>query len=468
MTSDGQVRASFRDPSGFLFTQEGTLYRQVNRSYQDDYDLLMRSGLYERLVKSKKLIPHQEVDLTFPAAPEAYRVIQPERVDFISYPYEWCFSQLKDAALLTLSIQKTALKHGLCLKDASAYNIQFQQVRPILIDTLSFTPYREGEPWMAYRQFCQHFLGPLALIAYGDVRLSQLLRIHIDGLPLDLTSKLLPWHTHLRFGLLTHIHLHAKAQKIYADKPDQAQRQVRKRTVSKVGLQGLVDSLNRAVENLTWEPKDPGWSHYYGTTNYSPGAFEQKIQIVRSFLARVQPGRVWDLGANTGVFSRLASEMGILTLSTDFDEAVVEKNYREMRQKQETHLLPLVLDLANPSPAIGWLNEERDSFLDRGPADAVMALALIHHLAIGNNVPLSGLAEFFSRLGGWLIVEFIPKEDSQVERLLASRKDIFSNYTQEGFEQAFCQAFMIRESIPIQGSQRVMYLMEKRSPSDPP
>src|SRR5215216_7326955 len=214
--SKGQLSASFRDPSGFLFSRGGALYRQVNRKYEQEYARLMESGLYEKLVKAGLLISHVEVDQLPAELDSSYKIIQPERVPFISYPYEWSFGQLKDAALTTLSIQKRALKSGMSLKDASAYNIQFVHGKAMLIDTLSFETYQEGQPWVAYRQFCQHFLAPLALMALKDVRLSQLLRVYIDGVPLDLASELLPGSSRLNFGLLTHIHLHAGAQKKHA------------------------------------------------------------------------------------------------------------------------------------------------------------------------------------------------------------------------------------------------------------
>jgi hypothetical protein len=461
MKSSGKLPASFRDPSGFLFQRDGVLYRQVNRSYQQNYDLLIQSGLYERLAKAKKIIPHQEVAAA-PQDPEtAYKVIQPERLAMISYPYEWCFSQLKDAALLTLSIQKLALEYELSLKDASAYNIQFMGERPVLIDTLSFEAYQEGQPWVAYRQFCQHFLAPLALMARVDVRLNQLLRVYIDGVPLDLASQLLPLSSRLQFGLLAHIHLHASAQKKYAGAPVQG-REAPQRKVSRLGLIGLIDSLQKTVKGLRWTPQGTEWGDYYDSTNYSRSAFEDKQRTVRAFLETARPAQVWDLGANTGVFSRIAAEMGAVTLSSDIDPAAVEKNYQEVRQKKETNLLPLVLDLTNPSPAIGWTNEERDSLLQRGPVDLVMALALIHHLAISNNVPLESVADFFARLGRWLLIEFVPKEDSQVQRLLASRQDIFPHYHQAGFEEAFGRFFVIQACHTVEGSRRVLYLMERK------
>ena len=457
MPNNERLAASFRDPSGFLFMRDGVLYRQVNQSYAAHYRRLMDSGLYEQLIKTGKLIAHQEVEVP-PAIPEiADRILRPERVAFISYPYEWSFSQLKDAALVTLAIQKLALTQEQILKDASAYNIQFHQGRPVLIDTLSFEAYQEGAPWIAYRQFCQHFLAPLALMAYTDIRLSQLLRIYIDGIPLDLASKLLPGRTRLNPGLLAHLHLHAGAQKKYAGQS--APREPASMKLSRVGLQGIIENLESTVRAITWEPKGTEWGDYYDSTNYTRAAFDDKVRGVEAFLERARPGQVWDLGGNTGVFSRLAARQSIPTVSFDIDPAAVEKNYQDARANKETHLLPLVMDLTNPSPAMGWQNQERDALLDRGPVDCVMALALIHHLAISNNVPLRDVARFFAQAGRWLILEFVPKEDSQVQRLLATRADIFPDYHTGGLEAAFQAFFKIVERRPVEGSRRMLYLM---------
>jgi hypothetical protein len=454
-SSSAKLPASFRDPSGFLFRQDGIIYRQVNLVYKDEYDHLMDSGLYRALVDDNLLIPHQEVGIESPAPELAYKIIRPEPIPFISYPYEWCFSQLRDAALTTLKIQKKALDCGISLRDSSAYNIQFKKGRPLFIDTLSFGKYYEGQPWVAYRQFCQHFLAPLALMSYKDIRLSQLLGIHIDGLPLDLAACLLPWHTRLRFSMLSHIHLHARTQKHFADKPVD----VKQRHVSRYALLGIVNNLESTVKKLKWQPGGTEWADYYQDINYSQQAFEHKKVIVAGFLDRVRPSNVWDLGANVGIFSRLASDRGIPTISFDVDPAAVEKNYLNCVTKGEVNILPVVIDLTNPSPGIGWENKERMSLKERGPADAVLALALVHHLAISNNVPLSRIAGFLSDICRWLIIEFIPKTDSQVQRLLATREDIFPDYTRQAFEQEFSRCFTIDDSTDIRESQRTLYLM---------
>ncbi|HRZ26779.1 MAG TPA: class I SAM-dependent methyltransferase [Spirochaetota bacterium] len=449
--------ASFRDPSGFLFYRGSELFRQVNLESRDDYDLMMRSGLYGELTEKCLIVRHNET-AEKPANPEtAYRILKPEMVPFISHPYEWCFSQIRDAALATLDIQKTAMNYGMSLKDASAYNIQFIHGNPVLVDTLSFEKYREGAPWVAYRQFCQHFLAPLALMAHTDIRLSQLLRIHIDGIPLDLASRLLPRSTALKFGLLTHIHLHAKTQKHYADKPVKINSHGK---ISKTAFLGIIDSLRGSVLSCNWKRQATEWRDYYSGTNYTDTAMESKIQTVTRAVERLKPGQVWDLGANNGVFSRISAGMGAHTVSLDKDESCVEDNYMQVKRNREKNILPLLMDFTNPSPGTGWANIERDSLADRGPADLVLALALIHHLAISSNVPLGRIAAMLRSIGKNLIIEFVPKNDSQAQRLLLNREDIFRDYGRDEFERQFRNYFRVRETIPIPGTERTIYLME--------
>ena len=317
-----KVPGSFRDPSGFLFYQDGLLYRQINAVYRKDYDYLMNSGLYNSLVDANLLVPHTETDFKSTESDIAYKIIQPEEIQFLSYPYEWCFSQLKDAALTTLKIQKKAMDFGMCLKDSSAYNIQFRKGKPVLIDTLSFEIYKEGHPWVAYRQFCQQFLAPLVLMSYKDIRLNQLLRIYIDGIPLDLASSLLPLRTSLKFSVLSHINLHAKSQKHYADKVVDTSGNKMKR----ISLLGLIDNLESAVSKLKWRVRDTEWGEYYKDTNYSDDALQHKKEIVAEYLGRIKTKSVWDLGGNVGMFSRIASDSGIQTISFDNDPDVFEAN----------------------------------------------------------------------------------------------------------------------------------------------
>jgi hypothetical protein len=421
------------------------------------------------LVAKKLIVRHAEVDPPSPPSPEHHRTLLPDQIPFISYPYEWCFSQLKDAALLTLRLQRLAMKHEMSLKDASSYNIQFVGGRPIMIDTLSFERYREGSPWVGYRQFCQHFLAPLALMCKRDIRLLEMMRVHIDGIPLDLATSLLPTRSFLNRALYLHLRLHARYQRNYDDTAagtgvgdaDSEAKAPKARTLSKQAVANLVEDLRTAVRKLDWTPKGTEWAEYYSGDSYEDGALEHKKTLVRDHLEALAPACVWDLGANTGVYSRIAAETCPNVVSFDIDPACVERNYREVKQKKEERILPQLLDLVNPSPALGWAHDERSSLAQRAQADAILALALIHHIAISNNVPLSMVAAYFAELSPNLIIEFVPKSDPKVKTLLATREDIFPSYTREGFEAAFRQNFEILAADDIQGSDRTLYRMAR-------
>jgi ribosomal protein L11 methylase PrmA len=478
-TSRNALASSFRDPSGSLFTENGILYRQINQPGFEDYFSLIDSGLYQSLVDENLIIPHEEISDYDHNSPPNEIIIKPESIAFISYPYEWSFSQLKNAALSTLKIQKIALSKGMSLKDCSAYNIQFHHGKPTLIDTLSFERYQEGEPWAAYRQFCQHFFAPLALMAYTDIRLNQLQRVYIDGVPLDLASKLLPRKTSLNFSLNIHIHLHAKSQERYSSKEINRAGQMSK-PIQEHQLLGLLESLESGVKKLNWKDGNTSWADYEEFHNYSAGGMNDKVNLVSDYITRTQASMVWDLGANIGKFSRLASQQKMYTIAFDFDPGAVELNYQQTIQESDPLLLPLIVDLTNPSPDLGWAHEERQSLMQRGPVDTVLALALIHHLAIGNNVPLPKLANFFHRICKCLIIEFVPKSDPQVARLLhvrrdifseynqdhfvnELRRDIFSEYNQDHFVNEFGKYFEIISQGEISDSQRVIFLMRNRS-----
>jgi len=455
--------ASFRDPSGFVFRREGTLYRQIQASGAADWEATRSSGLAARLIADRLMVDHAEAPLDLAALPGAVAVIRPRAIDMISYPYEWSFGQLQEATLLTLELQARAIDAGMRLKDASAYNIQFDAGRPILIDSLSFEVAPPTEPWPAYRQFCEMFLAPLALMAHRDVRCGLMLRDFIDGIPLDLAARLLPGRTRLNLGLSAHIHLHAGAQRRAANAPPPAEGvERRERRISETGQRALLDSLRRTVAGLRWEPSSH-WAGYASATSYSEAATASKGQIVREMLDAVGGSVAWDVGANTGVYSALAADAGYRVVAWDQDAASVEAHWRRVRGGANPAILPLVGDLANPSPAIGWALEERASFMERGEPDVMLALALVHHLAIGNNVPLPSVAAFFARIAPSAIVEFVPKEDPMAQRLLAARRDIFEHYSIDGFREAFGGPFRIIREAKIADSPRTLFLLERRA-----
>lgn len=453
--------ASFRDPAGFVFRRDGAIFRQVSAPGADDWRAFTEGGLYDRLVAGGLLVEHEDLPLEAAAAPGAVAVIRPRMVDFVSYPFEWSFSQLKEAALLTLELQARALDAGMRLKDASAYNIQIDRGRPILIDSLSFEVAPPNEPWPAYRQFCEHFLAPLALMAHRDVRCGLMLRDFIDGVPLDLAARLMPGRTRLSVGLGSHLHLHAGAQRRAARAVDGDPALRGARRVSPTGQRALLDSLRRTVERLRWQPTGM-WAGYAGATSYSDAATASKAALVREMLAAAGGKVTWDLGANTGVYSALAADAGHRVVAWDSDAASVEAHWLSVRGDARPSVLPLVMDLSNPSPAMGWGLAERASFLERGTPDLVMALALVHHLAIGNNVPLPSVASLCARMAPTAIVEFVPKADPMTQRLLAARRDVFDGYTLDGFRSAFGREFEIVREAPITDSPRTLFLLRRR------
>jgi hypothetical protein len=455
-----RLASSFRDPHGYVFRRDGVLYRHVAAEHRGHFDRFVNSGLYDALVDQELLIPHEDVDPGL--SPGAARVLRPEPIPFVSYPYEWSFSMLRDAALTTLRIQSLALDHGMSLRDATAFNITFHRGRALLLDTTSFEILPEGSPWIAYRQFCQHFLAPLALMAHRDVRLGRLSRIHLDGIPLDLATELLPARALARPGLAMHLRMHAKSQSKHAD--DEGAAAPRVRRFSLHAFRGLIDSLRKAVTGLPVPSGASVWRDYYVETgHYADEALAAKERTVAAWIAERAPASVWDLGANTGRFARLASSTGIDTLAFDLDPYCVDIAYTQARTADDRHLIPLVMDLTDPSPSLGWGNAERATLEERGPADLVLALALIHHLAIGANVPFPMIAERFAALARAAIVEFVPKDDPKVRHLLRSREDVFDGYTLDGFEAAVASSWRVvrREALP--GSDRLLYLLEGRS-----
>lgn len=450
--------SSFRDPSGVVLRQGGEVLRQVNKCYKAQYDALM-DRLYAKLTSDGLLIEHEEVDQ--PLKDEnASVLLRPVQIPYISYPYEWSFGQLKDAALTTLRIHRAALDQDMILKDASAYNIQFLNGRPVLIDTLSFEFYQAGSPWPAYGQFCRHFLAPLMLMAYKDLRLSQLLRVYIDGIPLDLASTLLKGKG--GFAAQQHIHWHARSVRQHAQ---DGKGEVRKVAISKFSHAALIDSLIRVVEGLRLKGVETEWGDYYRHTNYTDAAAQSKERLVRTYLEEVQPRTTWDLGANDGRYSRLGLGYGGSVVAFDIDPIAVERSYHAVKASREP-MLPLILDLTNPSPPMGFANRERVGIAGRQKPDCVLMLAVIHHMVISNNLPQRMLAEWLASVTRNLVIEFVPKEDTQVQTLLATRDDIFPEYTKEGFERAFGEYFEIVRQETVEGSKRTLYLMRAKARED--
>lgn len=448
--------SSYRDPSGFLFYKNGVLYRQVNKIFKKDFEDFIDTGLYDHLVDKKILIPHQTINENLTGSEDWLQTLQPEVVPFISYPYEWCFDMLKDAALLTLEAAKEALNFGMMLKDASAYNLQWHGGRMMFIDTLSFESYDEQKPWIAYRQFCEHFFAPLALMHYLKEPLQNLLLAYPDGVPLSTAKKILPFKSKLNLHTSLHIHLQASVA-------NKLKNNAQQKPFTKQKMQNLLRSLEEGIGFFCFSQSPGVWSNYYEEANQREDYVKNKKQIVSQWLNKLNVNSVFDAGANEGEFSEIAAEKTRQVICADYDHYSINKFYRKIKKHNWFNLYPLIIDLSNPSPSIGVNNAERDSFLKRTKVDLVLALALIHHLAIGRNIPFESIAKMFSGLGEYLIIEFVPKEDEKIQLMLNQKKDVYHWYNEENFKTAFNQLFTIVENHNVGNSNRNLYLMMKRN-----
>jgi hypothetical protein len=389
---------------------------------------------------------------------DCFKIIKPLQIPFLNYAWEWSFEQLKDAALATLEICLTALEHRMILKDATHLNIQFVNGRAQLIDTLSFDFYEEGNEWIAYRQFCECFLNPLLLAGYCGLEVHKMLRAWPEGIPAAITSSLLPFRSKLKLSVLLHVHLQAKV----TSRKTNATNENKKKHLSSAQLKNILLHLISCIEKLKYPEQTSTWSNYYTETIISQDYLLNKKEIIRNWLNETEYKSAIDYGANNGEFSALCSKESFI-VAADFDSRCIDELYVNLKNKSERNILPLVLDLSQPSPSTGWNNEEQQSFLSRKYFDLGLALALIHHLAIGKNIPLKMIASLFADSVNRLIIEFVPKSDLKVTDMMRQREDIFDDYTKEEFEKEFSNYFVIVKKEIVSGSERTLYFMNKRA-----
>ncbi|KAF5083743.1 hypothetical protein DSECCO2_85450 [anaerobic digester metagenome] len=448
--------ASFRDPSGHIFFENDKAYRRINAIYLEKYQRIKNSGLFSKLISEKLLISHTDGESGFDEFGK-YQIIIPDTIPFISYPYEWSFSQLRDAALLTLKILNISLDYGIILKDATPFNVQFVNGEPIFIDTLSFDIW-DGKPWVAYRQFCEMFLTNLSIMSYCHPKLGIIQSNFLDGIPLEVASKILPIRSKLNIGLLIHIFLHSREIKSIKDNQKQIDRKMK---ISKNALKGLCANLKHTVKTLNVNSIKSQWDSYYTNNRYSSQDFKMKTKFISDILSSINPKRTWDLGCNAGEFSIIASKYSEFILSIDSDHSCIEQIYDKCRNNQIKNILPILMDLTNPTSQLGWNLSERKSFKNRGSADMVIALALIHHICISHNIPINFVSQFFYDITQHLIIEFIPKSDSQIQEMLLMREDIFIDYNVDIFESEFSKKFSIIRKENLIDSKRILYYMVK-------
>ncbi|MBK8788571.1 MAG: class I SAM-dependent methyltransferase [Chitinophagaceae bacterium] len=453
--------ASYRDNSGFVFKQNDKVYRYIYANYEPHYLQLMNSGLYDELVKIKKLIPHEEIadKANFDFADG--RILLPVQIPFISYPYEWSFDMWKDAALLTLQIALVSLKKEMILKDATPFNIQFINGKPVFIDTLSFENYEAGKPWIAYHQFSECFLAPLLLMHYCHPDTNKLFTVYPNGIPMDVLVRLLPKSSKWNMGTFLHVHLQAKFAQRTLRAGKQKQQIKTQNNFSRQKLELLLKGLESFVQKLSPKNVKTTWDDYYTDTILGDDYLAAKTTLVKSFSNFVDYKSVIDLGANDGHFSLLFVDNKNV-IATDADSNCINDLYLKIRKESISNILPLVNDLTTPSPAIGWANTERESITTRLKADMVLALALVHHLAIAKNIPLHFIADWLRPMGEHLIIEFVPKDDEKVKLLLQNRKDIFDNYSLENFRSIFAGKYKIVREEKVGNTNRILFLMTRK------
>jgi hypothetical protein len=449
--------ASFRDPSGFVYEKDGIVYRFVDASYKMHFHHLLSSGLYDELVLQKLMLSFEQVSENHFESRNWHTTLKPQRIPFLNYSWEWSFEQLKDAALTTLDICKRVMQKGMILKDATHFNIQFVDGKAKHIDTLSFEMYEEGTSWIAYRQFCECFLNPLLLAVHSSMEPHKLLLAYPDGVPVALTSKWLPFSTRFNTHVLLHVHVHAKYSKAGVQQSNAPQKKI-----SKASVLNILNSLSACISNLQLKEQSSTWNNYYNETILSDAYLHQKKIVVKNWMDELSYNSVCDFGANEGEFSKLCKSEA-LVVANDFDSNCINRLYQSCKSQKLRNILPLIVDLTQPSPAMGWENKEQPSFTNRKQFDLSLALALIHHLVIGKNLSLEQTAAFFAEKSKWLIIEFVPKEDPKVQQMLSSKKDMYTNYTQENFEQVFSSYFKLQRKETIGSSNRILYLLIKNN-----
>ena len=459
MNNKSAHSSSFRDPSGYVFIENNEVKRVVNPIYFNQYNALSESGFFNKLFKNELLIPHEEISKT-----EDKVIIKAEKIPFVTYPYEWSFNMYKEAALLTLKLQKYSLENGFSLKDASAFNVTFHKGKAIFIDTLSFDFYIEDTPWRAYKQFITHFFGPLVLAHFHGADQLKLLSSFIDGISVKMISSMLPTRTKLNPLLYSNIHLLAKLE----DKHNEDYKNESKvAKLSKKGQLNIIESLYNYIKKLELKEKSE-WGNYYDKTNYSDNAFDEKSTIINNWVKDIEPKTLIDVGGNDGTFVRKLDAAIDTALVGDIDNNAVDFNYKTMKQNQERFMLPFLLDVLNPAPSIGLNNEERDAFINRVKAlapDVTLALAVIHHISLSGNVPFARSAEFFAKFSKYLIIEFPKRNDSWVQRLLNNKaefKNHFEHYNLSNFENTYAEFFEVLETKAISNSERVMFFLKRK------
>ncbi len=460
--------ASFRDPHSRVYYVDGRVLRALSAHGLDDWSAFVDSGLAEELIGEGKLVGTQlaegDAAVELPHALEATAVLEHERIPFISYPYEWTFGMLQDAALLQLELLRRALAKHLVLKDATPYNVQWHGSRPVFVDVGSFERVRAGEPWAGFRQFSMLYLYPLLLQAWKDAPFQPWLRGSLDGISPREMRSLVSTRDLLRRGAFTHVLMHSRLDRRYEERSDDVKRELGSAGFRPELIAANAAGLERLVSRLQWSPGRSTWSEYHATATYSTDDAARKERFVTDALAAEGPDLCWDIGCNDGRYARLAAEHSRYVVAMDADHTVVERLYRELKRESAETILPLTIDVVDPSPGLGWGQDERKPLVERGRPDLVLCLALLHHVSISANVPLVAVVDWLHGLTEAAVVEFATPGDPMVDRLLARKRgDDHPDYRRDWFERALFERFAAVETLELAEGTRVLYHVRSRS-----
>jgi SAM-dependent methyltransferase len=468
MTAARVEPGSFRDPHSRVFTTEDGVLRTLSAEGLADWDAFAVTDLFPRLVAEGKLIETErldgDVDLPAGLREGAAAVLRHEKIPFVSYPYEWPFGMLRDAALLQLELLEAALVEDLILKDSSPYNVQWRGSRPVFIDVGSFERLPWGEPWIGYRQFCMLFLYPLLLQAYKNVPFQPWLRGSIDGITPQQCRSLMSLRDLFRRGVFAHVYLHSRLDRRSAETAGDVKRELRAAGFKKELIVANIRRLAKLIRRLEWNPEPSTWAEYGATTSYSEGDAARKQDFVRAAVGTRRWSLVWDLGCNVGRFARIAAENARYVVALDSDAAVVERAYRTFKEEGSASILPLAVNVVDPSPGTGWRGMERRTLEGRGLPDLTLCLALIHHVVIRGNVPVRDFVDWLASLETALVIEFPTRDDPQVQRLIASkREDMHADYERGWFERCLGEAFDLDRSEALASGNRVLYFARPKA-----
>jgi len=443
-----------------VFVRDGSVYRALDDRSHGTWELLQQTRFFPAGVAAGRIIDTEPAPEVEPIGGGDWAaVLRHERIPVVSYPYEWTFSMLQDAALLQLDLLDAALDEDVILKDATPFNIQWRGTEPIFIDIGSFEPLREGDVWVGYRQFLGQFLYPLMLTARVGIPFQPWLRGQPDGITAEQIQKVLPARDLLRKSSLMHVVLPARAERHYDGDNRNVRSELKDAGFSKEMIQNNVRGLRRIVADLEWRPGSSEWNRYASGCEHVSHQRDTKALFVAQTVAATRPGTVWDVGANDGHFSRIAAATADYVLALDADTLVLDELYRALRSGGEGNILPLVQDVADPSPGIGWRGRERPPLVDRSSPDLVLCLAVIHHLVVGRNVPLHDVVDWLRDLRSRVVLEFVPPDDPMVQGLTANKRphEIHGDYHEGALREYLGTRFAIEREEEVPGSGRRLF-----------